>query len=109
MRHSHTGLGEEGFRLVLVNLHGSLVILIKGVTPIPYKLVTITSGFAGYNFGLFVLLSLITRGARFFIAAFLLHRYGARARETFEKRLGLFTALGASALVGGFIIAYVVF
>lgn len=89
--------------------YGSLVILIKGVTPIPYKLVTITSGFAGYNFGLFVLLSLITRGARFFIAAFLLHRYGARARETFEKRLGLFTALGASALVGGFIIAYVVF
>ena len=54
------------------------IILLKGLTPIPYKIVTITSGFAGYNLGLFILFSLITRGARFFIAAFLLNRYGDR-------------------------------
>lgn len=89
--------------------YGSWIILLKGLTPIPYKIVTLTSGFAGYNFGLFVLFSIITRGARFFIAAFLLHRYGGRARETIERRLGLFTTLGAVVLVGGFVVAVVIF
>src|SRR5579871_1463469 len=51
---------------------GALIILVKGVSPIPYKLVTIASGFAGYNFGWFVLLSLVTRGGRFFVEAALL-------------------------------------
>jgi membrane protein YqaA with SNARE-associated domain len=88
---------------------GAWIILLKGLTPIPYKLVTITSGFAGYNFLLFVLFSVITRGARFFVLAFLLHRYGPWAREIIEKRLGLWTAIGAAALVGGFIIVYGVF
>ena len=88
---------------------GAWIILLKGLTPIPYKLVTITSGFAGYNFLLFVLFSVITRGARFFVLAFLLHRYGPYAREIIEKRLGLWTAIGAAALVGGFFIVYGVF
>jgi len=88
---------------------GAWIILLKGLTPIPYKLVTITSGFAGYNFLWFVALSLLTRGARFFVLAFLLHRYGASAREIIEKRLGLWTAIGAAALVGGFVIVYGVF
>src|ERR1700704_6758556 len=60
---------------------GSWIILIKGVTPIPYKLVTITSGFAGFNIVLFVLCSVLARGMRFYLAAFLLSRYGPRARE----------------------------
>ena len=81
----------------------------EGLTPIPYKLVTITSGFAGYNFFWFVVLSLITRGARFYLLAFLLHRYGPWAREIIEKRLGLWTAIGAAALVGGFLIVYGIF
>jgi membrane protein YqaA with SNARE-associated domain len=88
---------------------GAWIILLKGLTPIPYKLVTITSGFAGYNFLLFVLFSVITRGARFFVLAFLLHRYGPYAREIIERRLGLWTAIGAAALVGGFVIVYGVF
>ena len=88
---------------------GAWIILLKGLTPIPYKLVTITSGFAGYNFLWFVVLSVLTRGARFFVLAFLLHRYGASAREIIEKRLGLWTAIGAAALVGGFVIVYGVF
>ena len=71
--------------------------------------ISITSGFAGYNFLWFVVLSLITRGARFFVLAFLLHRYGAWAREIIEKRLGLWTAIGAGGLVLGFVIAYKVF
>ena len=84
--------------------YGALIILLKGLTPIPYKLVTITSGFAGFNLPLFVILSLITRGARFFVEAFLLNRYGARARYIIEKRLGLWTGLAAVGVVIGFIV-----
>lgn len=80
---------------------GALIILLKGLTPIPYKIVTITSGFAGYNIGLFVLFSVISRGTRFFVLAFLLHRYGDRARHVVEKQLGLWaTALAAVVVIG---------
>ena len=89
--------------------YGAWIILLKGLTPIPYKLVTITSGFVSYNLFWFVVLSVITRGARFFVLAFLLHRYGAQAREILEKRLGMWTAIGAAVLVGGFVIVYKVF
>ena len=89
--------------------YGAWIILLKGLTPIPYKLVTITSGFVSYNLFWFVVLSVITRGARFFVLAFLLHRYGAQAREILEKRLGMWTGIGAAVLVGGFLIVYKVF
>jgi membrane protein YqaA with SNARE-associated domain len=104
------GYGEkiEAFR-EMYRQWGAWIILLKGLTPIPYKLVTISSGFVGYNFVLFVLLSLITRGARFYLLAFLLHRYGPWAREIIEKRLGLWTAIGAVSLVGGFLIVYGIF
>jgi len=85
--------------------YGAWIILLKGLTPIPYKIVTITSGFAGYNIWLFILLSVITRGARFFIAAVLLNRYGETIRHHIEKRLGLWVGLGAAVLVAGFIVA----
>ncbi|MEZ5788877.1 MAG: YqaA family protein [Xanthobacteraceae bacterium] len=88
---------------------GSVIILLKGVTPIPYKIVTITSGFAGYNFALFVLFSIITRGARFFLTAFLLSRYGPQVRETIEKRLGLWTTIFLVVLVAGIVVAVMVF
>ena len=55
---------------------GTWVILIKGFTPIPYKLVTITSGVAHFDFLSFMLASIVTRGARFFIIAGLLRVYG---------------------------------
>ena len=84
---------------------GAWIILLKGLTPIPYKIVTITSGFAGYNFGLFVLFSVIARGIRFFFLAFLLHRYGERARHVIEKRLGLWVFLGAGLVVIGIVAA----
>ena len=85
------------------------IILLKGLTPIPYKIVTITSGFAGFNLPLFIVLSLITRGARFFVEAFLLNRYGARARGIIEKRLGLWAGLAAVGVVIGFIVVVRVF
>ena len=66
---------------------GALLILAKGLLPIPYKLVTIMSGFAGYDFAMFVLLSVITRGARFMLWAVLLYMYGEPVRAFIEKRL----------------------
>ena len=88
---------------------GALIILLKGLTPIPYKLVTITSGFAGYNLLLFIIFSIITRGARFYVLAFLLHRYGDRARSIIEERLGLWATLGAVVIVVGIVGALYLF
>src|SRR3974390_2302082 len=85
---------------------GALIIIGKGLTPIPYKLVTITSGFAGYNIWLFVLCSIIARGGRFFVVAILLNRYGEWIRIRIERHLGLWVALGAAVLVLGFIVAF---
>jgi membrane protein YqaA with SNARE-associated domain len=100
------GYGDkvEAFREAYAQ-YGALIILLKGLTPIPYKLVTIASGFAGYNFAAFVGLSLLTRGVRFFAEAFLLRRYGPRARVMIEKRLGLWVTLGALVLVAGIVAA----
>lgn len=84
---------------------GAWIILLKGLTPIPYKVVTITSGFADYNLGLFVVFSIVARGTRFFTLAFLLHRYGERARDMIEKRLALWTTLGAAVVVIGLVAA----
>ena len=85
---------------------GAWIIIGKGLTPIPYRLVTITSGFAGYNIWLFILCSLIARGGRFFIVAILLNRYGDAIRAQIEKRLGMWVAIGVFVLVLGFIIAF---
>jgi membrane protein YqaA with SNARE-associated domain len=88
---------------------GAWIILIKGLTPIPYKVVTITSGFAGYDFLTFVALSIVTRGARFFLEAALLYRFGEPIRAFIERRLKLVTTLVAVALIGGLVAARYVF
>ena len=88
---------------------GSLIILVKGLTPIPYKIVTITSGFAGYDIRLFILLSLVSRGMRFYLTAFLLSRYGPRARAIIEKRLGFWVSVSFGVLVVGIFAAIYLF
>jgi membrane protein YqaA with SNARE-associated domain len=88
---------------------GAWIILLKGLTPIPYKLVTITSGFANYNIWLFVVLSVVARGGRFFVVAILLNRYGEWIRTRIEKHLGLWVTLGVGVVVLGFIIAFRMF
>jgi membrane protein YqaA with SNARE-associated domain len=100
----HYGDKVETFRAAYAQW-GAWIILLKGLTPIPYKIVTITSGFAGYNLGLFVVFSIIARATRFFVLAFLLHRYGEQARHIIEKRLGLWVTLGAALVVIGVVIA----
>lgn len=101
------GLGDkvEAFRTSYAQW-GALIIIGKGLTPIPYKLVTITSGFAGYNIWLFILCSIIARGGRFFVVAVVLNRYGDVIRHEIEKRLGLWVAIGAAVIVLGFVIAF---
>ena len=84
---------------------GALVILVKGLTPIPYKLVTIVSGLLGYNFAIFVLLSIITRGARFFLLAGALNWFGDPLRIALERHFALFLGLIAIVIVVGFWIA----
>jgi membrane protein YqaA with SNARE-associated domain len=104
------GYGDkvEAFRASYAE-YGAWIILLKGLTPIPYKIVTITSGFADYNLWLFVLFSIIARGGRFFIVAIVLNRYGSWIRKTIEQRLGLWVALGTGLLVIGFVIAFRLF
>jgi membrane protein YqaA with SNARE-associated domain len=101
------GLGDkvEAFRESYAQW-GAWIIIGKGLTPIPYKLVTITSGFAGYDIWLFVLCSIVARGGRFFAVAILLNRYGDVIRREIEKRLGLWVAIGIAVVVLGFVIAF---
>jgi len=95
------GDGVESFRQAYAQ-YGHWIILIKGVTPIPYKLVTITSGFAGFDVAWFVVLSVLTRGVRFYVLAGLLNRFGEPIRRTLEKNFGVALMLVAATVVGGF-------
>jgi membrane protein YqaA with SNARE-associated domain len=84
--------------------YGLWVILVKGLTPIPYKIVTIASGAAHFDFAVFMAASLVTRGLRFFIVAGLLRVYGEPVRAFIERRLTLVTSLVAAGVVGGFLL-----
>ena len=94
--------GLEKFRDEFAR-YGTWVILIKGLTPIPYKLVTIASGAAHFDLFTFVWASIVTRGVRFFLVAALLWKYGEPIRAFIEKRLTLVMWLFLIALVGGFV------
>lgn len=83
--------------------YGHWVILLKGLTPIPYKLVTITSGFAHYSLFWFTLLSVVTRGARFFLLAWLLGRYGIGIRAVLDRHLNVVAGLFAAVVILGFV------
>jgi membrane protein YqaA with SNARE-associated domain len=79
---------------------GALIILVKGLTPIPYKLVTITAGLAHFDLFTFVWTSILTRGARFFLSATLLKYFGPAIRAEVERRLGLYSLVGVVLLIG---------
>ena len=81
---------------------GAWFILIKGLTPIPFKFVTILSGAMGYDFPLFLLLAAITRGARFFLVAGAMRAFGDRLRGVFDRHFASFLVILAVAVVGGF-------
>ena len=98
------GYGEslEAFRAAYAEW-GAWIILIKGLTPIPYKLVTIATGFAAFPFATFVLMSAITRGFRYFTEASLLYLFGDPIRAFIEKRLELAMLVALGTIVLGFV------
>ena len=77
------------------------IVYLFGLTPLPYKLVTITAGVAHINFGVFVLASILSRGTRFFAVAFILRLFGERARVMIEKRFNLFCLIFTILLFAG--------
>jgi membrane protein YqaA with SNARE-associated domain len=88
---------------------GLVIILVKGLTPIPYKVVTIACGFAGYDVWTFLAASIVARGLRFYIEVALLRAYGAEIRAAIDRYLALVAAGFAALIVGGLLFArYVV-
>ena len=88
---------------------GIWIILIKGLTPIPYKLVTIASGAAHFDLFTFVWASIVTRGLRFFLVSALLWKYGEPIRAFIEERFTLVSWAFLIALVGGFVVVRYLF
>tara|TARA_B100000575_G_C22758388_1_gene451672 strand:+ start:166 stop:576 length:411 start_codon:yes stop_codon:yes gene_type:complete len=77
----------------LYNENGSLAVFIAGVSPIPYKLVTIISGISSMNFFYFCFFSLLSRGLRFFLIGFLIVWFGSRVQSFIENRLSQLTLI----------------
>jgi membrane protein YqaA with SNARE-associated domain len=81
---------------------GFWAVLIAGLTPFPYKVITIMSGWTGMPLATFVVTSIIARAGRFFLVALLLRAFGAPIRDFIERRLGLVTIAFVVLLIGGF-------
>lgn len=84
------------------NDYGPWIVLFAGITPFPYKIVTIASGVAHMDFVLFTLFSIIARGFRFFLVAWLLWKWGAPMKIWIEKNLGWLSVVCFLLLIGGF-------
>jgi len=69
------------------------LLTIAGFTPVPFKLLTITSGFVNFNFFYFILVSILTRGSRFFIIAFLIGNFGTTMKKIIEKKMIMFSII----------------
>ena len=80
---------------------GSWVIIAKGFTPIPFKLVTITSGLLKFSFPIFIVAATVTRAGRFFLVAFVVKKFGPAMMPVIEKRLALFAGILIALLVIG--------
>lgn len=86
------------------NAWGGWAVLFAAMTPFPYKVLTIFSGVTGLNLVTFTVVSIIGRGARFFLVAWLLNRYGAPIKGFIENNLGMLFTLFMVLLVGGFVV-----
>ncbi len=83
--------------------YGALIVLFAGITPFPYKVITIASGVAGLDLVVFTIASIVARGLRFYLVAALLFWFGPTARRILEKYLGWITLAAGVLLVGGFV------
>ncbi|MGB0661899.1 MAG: YqaA family protein [Mangrovicoccus sp.] len=84
------------------NEWGAWAVLFAGMTPFPYKVITILSGTTGLSFPVFMVSSILARGLRFFIVAGLLWKFGPPVKTFIEDRLGLVFTVFILLLVGGF-------
>jgi len=82
------------------------LLAIAGFSPIPFKLLTITSGFVHFNFLYFIIISLITRGFRFFLIAFLIRNFGSAIKKIIDKKLLKFSIFSSIFLI---IFAYLIY
>ena len=86
------------------NTWGLLIVLVfGGLTPLPYKVITIASGVTGLSLPVFLASSLVARGTRFFLVAWLLHRFGEPIRAFIENNLSLLFTVFLALLIGGFV------
>lgn len=85
--------------------YGAEIILVKGATPIPFKLITITSGFIGLSLFTFIWASLLSRAFQFMLVGFLFWKFGRPIKAFIEKYLGMLSALFLVLVVGGFVAA----
>lgn len=83
---------------------GAWIVFIAGVTPFPFKVITIASGATALNLPIFILASIVARGLRFFVVAALLYYLGPPIRAFIERRLGLVFSIFVVSLVGGFVV-----
>ena len=105
------GVDNTSFLKDKVSSEGGVIawitlLAIAGFTPVPFKLLTITSGFVNFNIIYFILISTITRGSRFFIIAFLIGNFGPTMKKIIEKRLLSISILISLIVI---IIAYLVY
>ncbi len=87
------------------NEYGAWAVLIAGLTPFPYKVITIFSGATGLDFTVFTLASVVARGGIFTLISALLWKFGPPIRGFIEERLGLVTTIALALLIGGFAVA----
>ena len=90
------------------NEWGAWAVLVAGVTPFPFKVITIASGVTQLSLPLFITFAIIARSLRFFLVAVLLWKFGEPIRDFIEKRLGLMFILFCVLLIGGFAIIGIV-
>jgi membrane protein YqaA with SNARE-associated domain len=88
----------------LYQRYDALAVGAAGFTPLPYKLFTITAGAFKINFVTFILMSIVSRSARFFLVAALIYKFGAPIRYFIEKYFNLLTIVFLILLIGGFLL-----
>ena len=82
--------------------YGAWIVFGAGITPFPYKIITIASGVVHLDLVVFTVASFLARGMRFFLVAWLLKKYGAPMKVFIEKHLGILSVLFLLLLIGGF-------
>ena len=99
------GVDNTSFLKEKVSSEGGVIawitlLAIAGFSPVPFKLLTITSGFIHFNLFYFIIISLLTRGSRFFLIAFLIGNFGQTMKKIIEKKLLKFSILTSVILIG---------